>query len=171
MSVVVEERLTELFSFLPEIGEWGKPKYYFGDDKEINSLIKVSGGNIYPLIYQTSNRFNENAKNPNVVEADLTFVLAVQNTVPMFNSNRWATSYRNVLRPLYENIKILFSKANIIVSDFEYQVDTTPNYSETESKEKNKFIDIVDALVVSVTLKITSGCINTVALNNEKIWH
>jgi len=168
--IVVEERLEQLFSYLPEIKGF-KPKYYFGDDKEINALIKASDGGIYPLIYQTSNEWTENSKNARVIEANLTFVLAVRNREQMFNGSRWATSYREVLRPLYENMKILFTKSNITVSDKDYTVTNFPNYSENETtKDKNKFIDIVDALVVNVTLKITNDCINVNALNNINIW-
>jgi len=169
--IVIEERLEELFSYLPATPDGFKPKYYYGDEKEINALIKLSDGAIYPLIYQTSNEWTENAKNPNTVEAELVFVLAVQNTVAMRNKERWATSYRNVLRPLYENIKTLFMHANIVTSDLAFTVSNHPNYSENEvTKDKNKFIDIVDALVIRVTIKISNGCINKNTLNIIKTW-
>jgi len=155
--IVVEECLMQLFNtFIPEA------KYHFGDDKEANAFIKGSNGNSYPLIYQTSNNWRDGV-NKRFIETDLVFILAVRNEhTDMYNTNRWATSYRNVLLPLYEKVKAIFTQSKIILSATDYEVTNHPNYSEVETtKAKNKFIDIIDALEVRVTLKITNGCIDT----------
>lgn len=165
--IVVEERLAELFMQLPSMSvtdekpEGFKPVYHFGDGKELNKFITESQHKVYPLIYQTSYDETQFAKQ-GYVRTNLELVLAVQTNAELYNTERWATTYRNILVPLFNNIDTAFKQSGIIRSEYEYRVRKRPNYSETDSKEKNAFVDIIDALVVNLQVEITSACINTI---------
>ena len=155
--IVVEEKLAELFNLLPPFpdtnGNMVKPVYHFGDGIEANEFIKKRNRAVYPLIYQNLTEETQNIK-ANTVSTRLEIVLCVKTRTEMLNTERWATTYRDVLMPLLNNIGILFTKSNIILSNLEFDIAKFPNYSETESKQKNAFIDIVDAIRVRVPITI-----------------
>lgn len=155
--IVVEEKLAELFNLLPPFpdtnGNMVKPVYHFGDGIEANEFIKKRNHAVYPLIYQNLTEETQNIK-ANTVSTRLEIVLCVKTRTEMLNTERWATTYRNVLMPLLNNIGILFTKSNVILSNLEFDIAKFPNYSETESKQKNAFIDIVDAIRVRVPITI-----------------
>lgn len=157
----VEETLKAIFEQLPN-RTVRKPVYHFGDGKEANRFIAESKFAVYPLIYQTS---TDEIQTEKWIETDLELVIATQNlNVEMFNTERWATSYRNVLMPLVQDIQGAFEQSGVIIpssgSNLSYSLSKRPNYSETESKEKNAFVDIVDAIVMRVGIRITEGCVN-----------
>jgi len=173
--VVVEDKLEAIFNLIPEstfevspgvTQVRKKPNYYYGDAKECNALIKQKGGAIYPLIFQIST--NED-QNPDAVSVttDLELVICTQNlNEEMNNKTRWATSYKNVLIPLLNDVYKALSESGIVVWDGDYQIDKLPNYSETPSKDKNSFIDTVDAILFKATLTIRGkGCINKTIFN------
>jgi len=165
MMIVVEERLAEVFAQLPPIGGVAC-KYHFGDGIEANKFIKGANHDVYPLVYQTSNNWTGMVVPEIEVETDLVLLLCVQNlNQDMYNSERWATSYRNVLLPLFENVDKALQRSGIISSDYRYSVRNYPNYSERESKENNKFIDIVDAIEVSLRVTISANCVQTINFN------
>ena len=156
--IVVEERLTDMFALLPLIDGF-KPVYHFGDGKELNKFIIESKHKVYPLIYQTSYEEIQDTKS-DYVDVDLELVLAVQTRTDLYNTERWATTYRNVLMPLLSNIDTIFKQSGIIRSDYKYRLRKRPNYSQTDSKDKNATVDILDALVFNLNVEITSDCIN-----------
>lgn len=163
--IVVEQVLADAFKMLPAMGvserypEGFKPVYHFGDGIELNKFIIGNKHAVYPLIYQTSFEETQYDKK-GYVATNLELVLAMQNTeTDMFNSQRWATSYKNILMPLFENINTLFKQSGIIRSDYEWRVRKRPNYSQTEIKDKNVTVDIIDAIVVNLTIEITKGCL------------
>jgi len=154
--IVVEERLTELFSLLPE----PKPKYHFGDDIELNKFIKGSNGNAYPLIYQTSLEKIYHGNSREVEVNPLQFFIAVQTNTDLYNTERWATSYREQLMPLLQNIMTVFEKSNIVTSTYDYTIREFPNYGAAEQNSKeHKTIDIIDAIQVSFRATINGNCI------------
>lgn len=165
--IVIEEILSELFQLIP-VRQWKdsndiaqetpKPKYHFGDTKEANRFIIAQDTKAYPLIYQTSTRQLDTRK---WSETTLTLVLATRNTeLSLYNTERWAMSYRNVLLPLLDDVKRCLERSGVIASDFDYNIDKRPNYSETDSKDKNKFVDIVDAIILSLDVRFIKACIN-----------
>jgi len=160
--IVVEQRLSDLFNRLPDLIDANnkpfKPVYHFGDGIEANEFIKRYKHAVYPLIYQTSLRETQNYRE-RTVDTTLEIVLCVQTRTDLLNSERWATTYKTMLVPLMENIMILFEKGGIIVSNFEYEIEKFPNYSQTESKDANAFIDIVDALRFRLPCEINDKCI------------
>lgn len=173
-SIVVEEVLSDIFNLIPDrqysyakdddtiTVTVPKPRYYFGDAKECNALIKKRGEKIYPLIFQTSNSEGHN-RDAREVTTDLVLVLAHRNTrIDLLNTQRWATSYRNILMPLVDNVIQALSESGLIRFDGTYTLEKVPNYSETEAKDKNAFIDIVDAIIfrATITLNVKNKCIN-----------
>lgn len=173
-AIVVEEVLAEIFNLIPDrqfsyakgddtvTVPVPKPKYYFGDAKECNKLIALRDGELYPLIYQTSTTETQNP-DAKEVSTDLVLVLAHRNTeVNLINTQRWATSYKNILMPLVNNVYKALQQSGWVRFDSTYELEKVPNYSETDVKDLNAFADIVDAVIfrVSITLNITNKCIN-----------
>lgn len=166
--IIVEERLDEVFTQLPEIDGF-KPVYDWGDKFNLIKTLTLYSNNSespYPLIYQTSKGSTQNL-NTQMATTDLVLVLACRNTdVSLVNRNRWAMSYKNVLYPLYDNIVECLRQAGIFLYDQNIRVDEYPNYSENENE--NKTIDIWDALEVRVSnLVISKNCIiENIIFNN-----
>lgn len=167
--IVVEERFIDLFSRLPEITSNGitypKPIYHFGDGKELNRFIAERQKNnqlTYPLIYQTSyrevQRYKENLVDLNPVE----MFIAYQTQTELFNTERWATSYRNILVPTFNNIFTALRKSGIIQeTEWDITVEKFPNYGNPEiDGTQTKTIDVIDALRFTLNCTMNSNCIN-----------
>lgn len=166
--IVVEEVLQALFS---QITEWfflddeanridvRKPQYHFGDVKEANRFITDKNTDCYPLIYQI---LGEETHLKGYVTTNLQLVLCTQNkNIEQYNDVRWKISYEKVLLVLLERVQACLEQSNVIHSEFNYTIRKEPNYSETPSKERNAFVDIVDAIVVNVDVVIRpKGCVN-----------
>lgn len=165
--IVVEERLMDLFSYLPEItsGEitYPKPIYHFGDGKELNRFIAERQKHnqlTYPLIYQTSYEETQLVREE-LVSVRLEMFIAYCTETSLFNTERWATSYRNILMPTFENIHKAFKDSRMIISDYEYVVQKFPNYGNPERNgTENQTIDIIDALRFELDCTINNHCIN-----------
>lgn len=165
--IVVEERLMELFSYLPEITSgsitYPKPVYHFGDGKELNRFIMERKGEnklVYPLIYQTSYEETQLVRE-GLVQVNLDMFIAYCTETDLFNTQRWATSYRNILMPTFENIHKAFQLSRMVISDYEYNVTKHPNYGNPEQDgTANKTIDIIDALRFRLNCTINNHCIN-----------
>lgn len=160
--MTIEGKLSEIFVQLPEIDGF-KPVYHFGDELEFNKFILLNKGAIYPLIWQLIGKETD-ADFAQRISTDLKFFIAVRNTeTDMFNTVRWETSYKNVLDPMYNNIKKAFKESGIIKSDWVFDKFKRPNYSQTESKNENKTIDIIDVIEVSLRdVEIKDSCVNTI---------
>jgi len=166
----VHKRLIEAFDTLPDIGATAepvfagfKPRYEWGDDVHWNKLIKLFGNDpgksVYPIIYNSSNTIEHDTKRV-AATATLTLILATRNTsVDMTNSQRWATSYNNVLFPLARNIEQLFTKSQIFAWDGIFTTVEFPNYGQNG---ENKTTDIIDALRFDTTITINDKCLKTI---------
>lgn len=181
--VVVEERNSLVFDQLPlmqvnlplvdgynpELAESNgfKPVFKWGNEKHLIKQIKEfdkESRSIYPLIYQTSNRSEQDVIR-NSCTTELVFILACRNLeTDLMNENRWAMSYKNILYPLVKNIETCFNRAGIYVWDGIYTVQEFPNYGEND---QNKTTDIWDALLftTSITIQGNKSCINTIKFN------
>lgn len=160
--IVVEERMMDLFVQLPEIQGF-KPIYHFGDSLELNAFIKgrnEQGDTSYPLIYQTSYRERQMPEQGLVEVIGLEMFIAVQTQTDLYNTQRWATSYRNILMPTFQNIHTAFRKSNIITSEYDYDVEKFPNYGNPDrNSTEHVTIDIIDALRFRVDVTINNNCI------------
>lgn len=169
-AIIVEDKLADIFGLIPSrnfvdmttgnLSPVPKPTYHFGDYKEFNALIKITQGNIYPVLYQISNTENQDQK-ASEVTTDLEIVIATRETsVELLNNQRWAASYKNILMPLVNNVVQAINECGIIRWDGEYTLQKVPNYSQTEAKDSNAVIDIIDAIVFRATITIEQGCMN-----------
>ena len=162
--VIIEDVLMKLFSFIPsrqyvQAGKphvTPKPTYHFGDVKELNKLIVGLNHKMYPVIYQTSSQWQGDSKDSKST-TEITLVIATQTSAQEYNDQRWATTYQNVLIPTLNYIFQVFTKSRVISWDGTYTIDNAPNYSETDPKDKNAFADIVDAIVLTTTIKVDGG--------------
>lgn len=161
--IVVEKRMMDLFDTLPKISGF-KPIYHFGDNIELNQFItarKQQGTAVYPLIYQTSYTETQLAKQ-RYVQVQLEIFIATATETSLFNTERWATSYQNILMPTFENIHTAFIKSGIMASEWEYEVNKFPNYGNPERDgDEHKTVDIIDALQFRLNCVINDNCIRT----------
>lgn len=158
--VIIEEVNSEVFKQLP-LMESFKPVYKWGNEPHLIKQLKLfekDGKSPYPLIYQTSNKSNQN-KTTKIAETDLVLILACRNLeTDLLNENRWAMSYKNILYPLVDNITTAFNKAGVYVWDGSFSVEEFPNYG---NGKENKTVDIWDALLFKASIKIEGKkCIN-----------
>ena len=162
--IVVEERLAEIFETLPayidDKGNEFKPLFKFGDNKELLAFLKQNEGSKspYPLIWLVY-PYEENHQRTHVQIDNMDLILAVETNSEMFNEERFETTYKDVLFPLYDNIRTLFDQANIISTDDTYRVVKYPNYGNLEGTE-NETVDIWDALKMTFNCQITNWCFN-----------
>lgn len=161
--MTVENIMAEIVNLIPERQPGLKPVYHFGEGKELNHFLMgraKEGSHLYPLVFQTSYR---TVNNPirNEVETTWEAILATSTKKELYNSQRAATTYQNVLYPLLEDLEWAMRNSNAIRSTYNWSVELWPNYSETKQMQKHGFIDVVDALVIKTDLIITNTCINT----------
>lgn len=156
-------KLSEVFEQLPEI-DGCKPNYKWGNDQHLNQLLKAYTNDptkaVYPLIYNVSNRTSQNEARKES-ELRLSLVIATRNNEKdLLNANRWATSYKNVLFPMVQNIVKCFYQAGIFMWDETLDLYEFPNYG---NGKENKTIDIWDALRMDLTITIQGDrCIKTI---------
>jgi hypothetical protein len=177
--VVVEERNNLVFNQLPALeanlptdpnynpdlpeSVGFKPVYKWGDEKHLIKLIKEfdkESKSIYPLIYQTSNKSDQDTINKSC-DTTLIFIIACRNLqTDLLNENRWAMSYKKILYPVVENIVKCFQSSGIYIWNELYSIEEFPNYGENE---QNKTTDVWDALLFTTTITIQGDrCINTI---------
>lgn len=159
--IVLENRLAEAFATLPEIGN-KKPVYRWGNEEHlIKQIVQFQKANRlpYPLIYQISN-VSTYDKARNMLTAKVSFVIATRNeATAQLNENRWALNYKDVLFPVADYMCQLFKKGSIFLWNEQSTLTEFPNYG---TGEKNKTVDIWDALRLDTTIKINSNCLKTV---------
>lgn len=155
--IIVQQRLSELFDTLPDLNG---NKVYFGEgtEKHLNKWLAgyfKSGVAPYPLIWMLPSEETENELT-GYVEKRCEFILCTRNTdVEMLNPHRLATSFTNVLIPLYDAMIRSFKVGGIVSFDPEEITRSFhPNYSKNDNGEKNAVIDIWDALKIRLDLKI-----------------
>jgi hypothetical protein len=151
--VIIEEINSEAFDQLPTMNGF-KPVYKWGNELHLIKqlqLFEKNGKSPYPLIYQTSNRSEQNATTE-IAETNLVFILACRNLeTDLLNENRWEMTYKNILYPLVSNITTVFNKAGVYIWDGSFSVEEFPNYG---NGKENKTVDIWDALLFKATIKI-----------------
>lgn len=159
--VIVEEINTEVFNQLPMRNGF-KPVYKWGNEHHLIKQLQLfdkEGKSAYPLIYQTSNRSEQNSTTK-LASTDLVFILACRNLeTDLLNENRWAMTYKNILYPLVADIENCFRKAGVYVWDGSFTVEEFPNYG---NGKENKTVDIWDALLFKTSIQIEGKkCVNS----------
>lgn len=165
--IVIEDRLTEMFDYLPEMKNANdvlfKPTFMYGTQKQLLDFLRQNskGTSKYPLIWLVY-PYEEKHCRSEVEFKNLTLVLAVETNSKMLNSQRMKETYAKVLIPLFDNIKKCFNKANISNSSDEYFVTKFPNYSHKEDEVENEATYIWDALRVTFDGKLNSNCLKPI---------
>jgi hypothetical protein len=165
--IVIENRLTEMFAYLPEMQGPNnllyKPTFMYGTQKQLLDFLRQNstGASKYPLIWLIY-PYEETHNRSDVVFTNMTLVLAVETNSSMLNTQRMKETFEKVLIPLFDNIKICFHKANISnVSDV-YEVIKFPNYSETPEQNENATTYLWDAMRITFSGKLNSNCLNPI---------
>ena len=169
-AIVIEKRLADIFSYLPKMKNKDyvefSPTFMYGNEKQLLDFLRQTKQqkSVYPLIWMVY-PFEENHERNKLSFTDLTLVLAVETNSVMLNEQRIAETYKNVLMPLFSNIRSAFTKANIASITEEYKISKFPNYSETLLSEENKATYIWDAMRVSFSGYLTSNCLKPIYFN------
>ena len=161
--IVVEDRFEEMIDVIPEMNNPNvseedsfKVKFSFGDSKELISYLINNKSDVYPLIWLVYPVSEEHTLKK--VKMDkASFILAVRTNDSLSNKERFATNYKNVLIPLYNNFTELLERSNIVNIAEKINVIKYPNYSNEENSEENKTVDIWDAIKVTASLSITNA--------------
>lgn len=159
--IVVENRIAELINLIPNV-DGLKPVFHYGEGKELNAFLigrNKDGSNLYPLVYQTSYRETQNIQQKTVTtrwEA----ILATATRPELYNTQREATTYQNVLYPLFGYIDKAMRSSNFITSEYVWDIEKWPNYSESKEMKEHGFLDVVDAMLIRCELLIDTNCIN-----------
>ena len=149
--IVVEDRLSEIFEFLPPINGFN-PVFRYGDDKELNTFLSSYDGKSstpYPLIWLVY-PYTEKQSRRHVEITNMKFILAVRNNEVMLYDERIIKTFKGLLIPLYNNIIESFKKANTMLTDDEYNVVKYPNYGSGEEAKAN---DIWDAITITTDVE------------------
>lgn len=160
MIVDVHKQMIKAVASLPLIDGF-KPVYEFGDEMHLNLILKRYSQDkrqLYPLIYNITNRTEQESRK-NYANTRLQLVIATRNLHTEYkNTERWATSYNNVLFPLVINLDILFNKSQMFITDGEFELFEFPNYGNNKENETQ---DIWDALRLDTEIKITNNCLGS----------
>jgi hypothetical protein len=164
--IIVENKLKFLFSKLPPILNSNsisfQPVFKWGDSKELSVFLKTTKKSTspYPLIWLVS-PFAEQHKRTHVLVENMSLVLAVETNKSMLNEQRIEETYTKVLIPLFENIKELFLRSNIVNTSDEYNITKFYNYSgDSNTGDKNEVTDIWDAMKITFDIQINNNCSN-----------
>ena len=171
--IVVEDRFQELINSLPEMvnpqingGTTHSVKFGFGDDKELMSYLIANKSDIYPLVWLVT-PYSELHLNNKVELERVSFILAVSTNSHFLNRQRFETTYKNVLFPLYDNFIDCIKKSNIVKPAEEVEVIKYPNYSNEKlpgnreslkSSEKHKTFDMWDAIKITMNCTVNNNC-------------
>ena len=166
-TLIIEHILESYFSMLPpHEKEVGGDTVEFpiefkpGDEKELIRFLTKMNDNPYPLIWLMT-PFEEDHLRTKVVCENLEFVLAVDGNSEETYEQRLVSSYQNILMPLLDNIKKLFSISGVIdFSNEDIRLAKFPNFGEDELNETSQ---IWDALKVTFkSLSFNNKCIKQI---------
>lgn len=167
LDFLIEDKLEEIFSFLTPLvntnGVEFNPYFTSGPEQDINPfLVTEEARTIYPLIWLVY-PYVEKRNDVNVASDNLRLILAIENSNEMLNKLRLEGSYKQVLYPLFYNIKELFTKArNIEVIDDSYELTKFPNYGNVKQnfyqQQKSETVEIWDALAIDLGITVNKFC-------------
>lgn len=148
--IVVEERINEILSQMPLVDD-KRPVYAWGDLYHLNKWVERKP-DTYPLIYQTSKKEIQDTAHRRVT-TKWEAVIATQNlNKDLFNDERWALSFRNVLNPIAERIKEGFNKCGFVNWDGKVEIERFGNYGDNN---QHFTVDIWDAISFKATIEIS----------------
>lgn len=170
---MIEERLIELFETLPPIPYLGKDynvSLEVGDNKDLNRFLrskrKEKNSNIYPLLWvQTPIRSDLDRQ---FTEASIRLVIATLTNDNLSNRQRLQTTFKEVLNPVFRNVLTALNESGFtqVIRD-EYTRTNFFNYG-SEDNTKHETTDIWDAILLEITIRIDSNCLQKIIYNGYK---
>ena len=162
--IVVEDKFKALFDQLPlttnKVGSEFKTVFGYGDEKELYSFLDNNRRKLpYPLIWYLHPVEEEHTRT-DVQLKDAVLVLATITTTNKTNAQRMETSFKEVLIPLFDNIKTALMRSNVFDvkgQDLGYKVTKFFNYGD-EELVKSQAIDVWDAMRVRFDCSVNSRC-------------
>lgn len=156
--IVFEDVIEALVSQIPAIDGF-KPNFHWGNQDELNRYIALKK-QPYPIIW-LENGIDEHDDRSGNIERNCRFIIAVRELeLNELNNYRLKNSFENFLIPLSERLiegLRKFSQTELI--DLKYRTAKHPNYSESD---KNKTIDMWDAITVDCRVKVYNRCVKTI---------
>ncbi len=153
-SIVLEDVLDEIFSYLPDMsfdvgGEQFPVRFDYGDEVDLNHfLANRETSTTYPLIWLLY-PYSEKHTRTGLEVGALNFIFAVDTNSSMENRERMQETFGKILMPLLFNFRQVLQKAGVININNNFDVVKHPNYSKTEARDENTVIAIWDALKVT----------------------
>lgn len=163
--MTTETNLEILFDKLPPSkdsnGKEFKIKFGWGNQNALNLyLSQFEKTTKYPLIWVIEGEDEEDTIAKTITRKVKMFI--AKQSIHQTNTNPiiWDTEYKNVLDPIYENVKTaLISGGNTNVIDRKFKAKRRPNFSDKDSIAKT--IDPWNVIIVEFDLETyTRGCIN-----------
>jgi len=170
-TIVVEDRLKEIFDYLPDMvgadTNSYTPVFKAGDEHELLAFFNQSQGNTnYPLIWLEL-PFKEDHKNHNRQKLEvlnLSLILAVETNSSMVYSERLETTFKTILYPLLDNILDVMRVSNTLSYDGNFSITKFANYSDAQIGIDGEFADIWDAIKLEVDVIINDDCLREIKL-------
>jgi len=167
--IIVEDILQEMFTYLPlststDGSQDFAHKFLAGNEHELNAFLKNSDtSEVYPLIWLTY-PYSEEHEKTKVTINNINLVLAVATNSSMMNDQRLLDTYKPILIPLFENIRMIFRRCGIFsLTDDKIKVIKFPNYS-SETNRAGITIDRWDALKLTFGCTIINGCVKPIKI-------
>lgn len=166
-TIIVEERLGETFSYLPMIignnGQSYNPVFKAGDQKELNAFFAQSQGKTnYPLIWLDMPIIERHKNRSRVDVKNLIMILAVETNSQMLYSERIDKTFKPILFKLLDDILDNFTISNIVRYSGDFEISKFGNYSDEVEIEKGKFVDIWDAIKLTIDVSINNECLREI---------
>ena len=159
--IIFEERIQELISITPKVGNFTTNFYWAKDMNDVNQYLKLKDQK-YPLIILVRSPEKHKHFGAEEITRDCRFILATaERDVNKLNTTRWESSYKNVLNPLAENFLLALDSSTISRLHEGFKLDRVPNYAEAkaEYRKTENQIDIWDTIVLDCTVSINNNCL------------
>ena len=171
--IVVEHRLRDIVSQIPGIDLnkdylGVKPKFGWGDKKELNRYLQLKKEGSYPLVWLLPSPENH-IDSGQAVKKDCNLIIAtLEKDISLFNDQRYLKSYDLILNPLTDYLVqgLRSSSISSIIGD-EWSVFRHPNYSEESKGDESGTIDLWDAIRLDCTVEINNHCLKQIVWQNN----
>jgi len=168
-TIKVEDRLREMFAYLPDIvGQDTNsypPLFKAGDQKELIAFFNQSQGNSnYPLIWLDMPFIEKHLNRKRVEVIGLVLILAVETNSEMLYDERLLTTFANTLYPLLDSVLDCFTVSNTLSYDSNYEIIKYGNYSDQAEGGEGEFVDIWDAIKLTVDVEINDTCLRPIKI-------
>ena len=166
--IVIEERISDMVKLMPEItineDYCSKPKFHWGDRKELTKYLTLNEDNSYPLIWLLLgiDKYTDRGIR---VERECQFIICTRESdKALLNNQRYEKSYKLVLNPLLELfVEGLRNSSISRLTSEDWEVERRPDYTDSYYKgdNDNYTIDMWDAIKLVVNVEFNNNCLKT----------